>query len=36
MKNLETLINELCPEGVEFVKLGEAVRKLNWESKQLN
>lgn len=21
MKNLETLINELCPEGVEFVKL---------------
>ena len=22
MKNLETLINELCPEGVEFVKLG--------------
>lgn len=23
MKNLETLINELCPEGVEFVKLGD-------------
>ena len=23
MKNLETLINELCPEGVEFVKVGE-------------
>ena len=25
MKNLETLINELCPEGVEFVKLGDVV-----------
>ncbi len=23
MKNLETLIQELCPDGVEFVKLGE-------------
>lgn len=23
MKNLDTLINELCPEGVEFVKLGD-------------
>lgn len=23
MKNLETLINELCPDGVEFVKLGD-------------
>lgn len=23
MKNLETLIEELCPEGVEYVKLGE-------------
>ena len=23
MKNLETLIQELCPEGVEFVKLGD-------------
>lgn len=25
MKNLETLIQELCPNGVEFVKLGIAV-----------
>lgn len=23
MKNLETLIQELCPDGVEFVKLGD-------------
>lgn len=23
MKNLDTLINELCPQGVEFVKLGD-------------
>ena len=23
MKNLETLINKLCPDGVEFVKLGD-------------
>lgn len=23
MKNLETLIQELCSDGVEFVKLGE-------------
>ena len=25
MKNLETLIQELCPDGVEFVKLGEVM-----------
>lgn len=25
MKNLETLIQELCPNGVEFVKLGEVM-----------
>ena len=25
MKNLETLIQELCPDGVEFVKLGEVL-----------
>ena len=29
MKNLETLINELCPEGVEFVKLGEVLLSIN-------
>lgn len=23
MKNLETLIQKLCPDGVEFVKLGD-------------
>jgi type I restriction enzyme S subunit len=23
MKNLKTLIQELCPDGVEFVKLGD-------------
>ena len=25
MKNLETLIQELCPDGVEFVKLGDCL-----------
>ena len=25
MKNLETLIQELCPDGVEFVKLGDVL-----------
>ena len=25
MKNLETLIQELCPDGVEYVKLGEVL-----------
>lgn len=25
MKNLETLIQELCPNGVEFVKLGDVL-----------
>ena len=25
MKNLDTLINELCPDGVEFVKLEEVL-----------
>lgn len=26
MKNLETLIQELCPDGVEFVKIGEVAK----------
>lgn len=26
MKNLETLIRELCPDGVEFVKLGDVCK----------
>ena len=26
MKNLETLIQELCPDGVEFVKLGDVCK----------
>lgn len=29
MKNLETLINELCPDGVEFVKLGDCCQILD-------
>lgn len=29
MKNLETLIQELCPDGVEFVKLGECCNFVN-------
>lgn len=29
MKNLETLIQELCPDGVEFVKLGECCKFVN-------
>lgn len=28
MKNLETLIQELCPDGVEFVKLGDVCKSL--------
>lgn len=29
MKNLETLIQELCPDGVEFVKLGDVCKSLS-------
>ena len=29
MKNLETLIQELCPYGVEFVKLGNVIQSIN-------
>ena len=29
MKNLETLIQELCPDGVEFVKLGDVIQSIN-------
>lgn len=36
MKNLETLINELCPEGVEFVKLGDIFDLFSGMSKVSN
>lgn len=36
MKNLETLINELCPEGVEFVKLGDVFELFSGMSKVSN
>ena len=36
MKNLETLINELCPEGVEFVKLGDVFDLFSGMSKVSN
>lgn len=29
MKNLETLIQELCPNGVEFVKIGDVIQSIN-------
>lgn len=29
MKNLETLIQVLCPDGVEFVKLGDVIKSIN-------
>lgn len=29
MKNLETLIQELCPDGVEFVKIGDVIQSIN-------
>ena len=29
MTNLETLIQELCPDGVEFVKLGDVILSIN-------
>ena len=32
MKNLETLIQELCPDGVEFVKLGKVCElRAGWD-----
>lgn len=36
MKNLETLIQELCPDGVEFVKLGEVFDLFSGMSKVSN
>ena len=36
MKNLDTLINELCPEGVEFVKLGDVFELFSGMSKVSN
>lgn len=36
MNNLETLINELCPEGVEFVKLGDVFELFSGMSKVSN
>ena len=36
MKNLDTLINELCPQGVEFVKLGDVFELFSGMSKVSN
>lgn len=36
MKNLETLIQELCPDGVEFVKLGDVFDIFSGMSKVSN
>ena len=36
MKNLETLVNELCPQGVEFVKLGDIFDLFSGMSKVSN